>query len=1238
MTKESGSGDGVVGGGSLRPDGPDRSITLRSLAPEYVQAQHDAYVRHLEEAIKDPKNKNIALTGRYGSGKSSVLDEFESRHKDKTLRISINTLGPDGGDEDLTNRIQKELVKQLVYRAEPGKLRRSRFARNKPLTKGRALVQALGVTAVGLMLLWLLGLWPAIAGFGPDDGLFTRILAGSVFVSLVVVVIWVARWLIGDRIVSEVATAGTTVTLGEKPETYFDEFLDEIVAFFDAVNPEFVIFEDLDRFDDPRIFDSLRELNTLINASAHWKDKSKPLRFIYAIKDNLFEQLGVVPEVRDKASTAFSDGGDVSASVAAPEADRAAAAVERANRTKFFELVIPVVPFITHRNARDHLVDSLKRLGLPDDVVKRPLLDLVSRHTTDMRLLINICNEFAVFSELLLWVDNRAPGLTADDLFALVAYKNFHLADFEAIPQRASSLDTLEQHHRDLVRASIERLQQQKRQLVRTEDLARRQDQTAEMLGHRLRGFKDALPGQGGHRYEFFLVNGEMHQPDSVGAASFWKQVAEAGSLSISHRRVQYGPPLITLDSSHLTALFPEGMNTDRWRDPSATEFAQQVQQYDRDIAFLRGADFSGLARQERFTYREETFKDFIADRLKSELARDLVGRGFIGRNYAEYSATFYGSFVGVDVAFFYNHSVQPNQMYLDYEFETPNAVGILLEQVPDDFTSSVSVLNIQIVNHLVNEDVEAARDVVAFIIADYSSEAQTFLDAFLNAADVSREKLLGFLAAHPWRSVFDYLASHDGIPDEETRIRLLDAALLSGRPADAYELNEGTRSLLAGCYQRLSAFRQAQSREQTENILTFAKDARLVVADLNQLEDPLRERVISEQMYELTAPNLRVALGFDGTPTLEVVRGNDSVWRFCRENIDDYLVAIRDDDQSEYVARTPTVLSEVITEQHDSWTDDQLREVVEMSAPTSALLDLTGVPTETWPMVVDAGRVVPTVANVWAYVEANQVDDHLAGFLVPNDNAPIELKAVQEIDVDTRGKLAISILNASSALHASARVQLATSMDLPEGVEATSLMPTNDDLLARVLEAQLVPDTAETFAHFIQAGWESVADAFTVSANVEDFLSPELVTGVVADLLASSKMPDGVRSKVVNDLARYVTDDNPTALRSAGEYAREKRLKLPLEQVQRIARATQEPDLVLSHLVAAKDASPEELVDTLSLLGPPYSALTHGPQSEFELPSGSSNNTLFGRLEEAGRIEIFKKGLRGLKTVRNLM
>lgn len=198
-------------------------------------------------------------------------------------------------------------------------------------------------------------------------------------------------------------------------------------------------------------------------------------------------------------------------------------------------------------------------------------------------------------------------------------------------------------------------------------------------------------------------------------------------------------------------------------------------------------------------------------------------------------------------------------------------------------------------------------------------------------------------------------------------------------------------------------------------------------------------------------------------------------------------------------------------------------------------------------------------------------------------------------------------------------------------------MVPTTDDLLARALEAELVSDTVETFTHFSQAGWESVAKAFEVSTSIGEFLSPGLVSGFVADLLASPQVADSIRGTVVNELASYVADNDNVALRAAGAYARDKRIWLPFAEVKRIARTTQDPDVVLSQLVRARDASPQALIEVLALLGSPYSTLTSGPGAEFDLPPGSSNNTLFERLATAGKVGIVRKGLRGGKKVRNV-
>lgn len=62
-----------------------------------------------------------------------MLDEFQEVHRDSTLRLAVSTLAPDPEDVTLTNRIQKEVLKQLVYSARPRTLRHSRFRRRGPL-------------------------------------------------------------------------------------------------------------------------------------------------------------------------------------------------------------------------------------------------------------------------------------------------------------------------------------------------------------------------------------------------------------------------------------------------------------------------------------------------------------------------------------------------------------------------------------------------------------------------------------------------------------------------------------------------------------------------------------------------------------------------------------------------------------------------------------------------------------------------------------------------------------------------------------------------------------------------------------------------------------------------------------------------------------------------------------------------------------------------------------------------
>ena len=72
----------------------DGSAALLALTPQFQEGQHEDYVVRLTTALKEPDVRNIALTGRYGAGKSSALKAFTGLHADRTLNLSLSTLGP----------------------------------------------------------------------------------------------------------------------------------------------------------------------------------------------------------------------------------------------------------------------------------------------------------------------------------------------------------------------------------------------------------------------------------------------------------------------------------------------------------------------------------------------------------------------------------------------------------------------------------------------------------------------------------------------------------------------------------------------------------------------------------------------------------------------------------------------------------------------------------------------------------------------------------------------------------------------------------------------------------------------------------------------------------------------------------------------------------------------------------------------------------------------------------------
>jgi len=70
------------------------SWNLVPLTPKYLPREHGGYVAAIEAALEDDQIRNIALSGNYGVGKSSILQEVARRQENRVVELSLSTLAP----------------------------------------------------------------------------------------------------------------------------------------------------------------------------------------------------------------------------------------------------------------------------------------------------------------------------------------------------------------------------------------------------------------------------------------------------------------------------------------------------------------------------------------------------------------------------------------------------------------------------------------------------------------------------------------------------------------------------------------------------------------------------------------------------------------------------------------------------------------------------------------------------------------------------------------------------------------------------------------------------------------------------------------------------------------------------------------------------------------------------------------------------------------------------------------
>ncbi|MGO1231339.1 YobI family P-loop NTPase [Glutamicibacter arilaitensis] len=1189
---------------------------LTALTPEFIKSEHAQYATAIAKNLENNEVLNIALSGNYGVGKSSILRRVAEDHPGRVVELSLSTLSPIESseiDESVpvqattpTNRIQQEIVKQLLYRAEPKSARASRFRRIERFSWGREISLSLVAGLLTSVALLILG-WASTIERTVQPLVELELWIYPVLVLLASALVLVIRGLLHGRIHIRQFSAGpAAVTLDEKSVSYFDQYLDEIVYFFETSKYDIVIFEDIDRFNDSHIFETLRSLNTLLNASPQIK---KPIRFIYAIKDSIFDREGLKREGR-KDDVAF-DGID----------DPAQAETIRANRTKFFDLVIPVVPFITHRSARNLTSQILKNI---EHEVSNDLIDLAGRFVPDMRLLKNVRNEFVVFRDRIFSGDGKQLNLSETHLFAMMLYKSTHLSDFEVVRLGKSKLDQMYETSRTMVTTNIRRVESELRD---AKDAASRRSKAAERavrLGKRLVFCIELIVRASSFRKEEgqYLCDGKVAQDSVFQTVEFWEKFSSQGSNStVGWHNPYYNRQNFQLTRNDVAALVGESLDAITWRKADEDGYAEHVGQLEEKLKFLRSADMNDLMKRSEFrvTFEDKTCSlAEVAENLFTKgLAYSLIRGGYIDRNFTLYTSTFHGDRVSPAAMNFIIHHVERGLMDEQFMLTAQDVEAVIREQGTQSLGES-AMFNISILNHLLGSENPAA-DVMVTALARLDADSKRFLQGYFNSGSFGQLLVKKLMVRST--GILGYLVSGVELADEARRA-FISAALLNLSPKVKQALDGQTKFYLATNYPKLAAIGDEQlTPNQSERVAALFMESGVLLSDLAATSKSVRPAFVKRGLYEMSLDNLRAAAaGGNSGLALDELRASHSedVYAKALSELSSYLDAVEGQtftnvSQEGFIPVVKDVLKAA---------PELLDRFVSGVSDESHIEHLEDVPQDTWSIFASHNCFSSTYPNVSAYVEAiGRIDEHLA--VVLSDTKCISHH--DDVSEEEKRSLAVELIGARTHLDPILRATLAESLKLEEWIPISDLPVEDGVLYVELISRQIISSDQATYAHLLALDWKTREPVIAVMPEFHEWVTPEIVGSDLGNVLASAVVSEQAKRAILDRAGEYTSAGGPAGLIEVARLALAYELQMGFDVVEQMAAArVPVPDVIALLRPHLDSASDEQLFGVLRTLGAPYLELTTVGRDKPKVPNTPDALALLESLRNRGIVASF--------------
>lgn len=901
---------------------------LKPLYPQYDESSHSPYVKRLEKALQgeDTKIHNIALSGVYGSGKSSILEkvvkdlEEERPHTTRTISLAplaaqlkeqddrkVNSVSDEGDStpeesgtspesskpSSITNLIQKEIIKQLLYGTDPEKIPASHFHKMNEIGLGKQILSSL---AFGMLLLFILNIyqWPYSYIQKPLTWLpiptsITKILAEIVIICLLSIATFALFHYFGTRIhlaKIDVGTAG--ITLGENSDSYFDQYLDEIIYIFEKTGIRTVFFEDLDRFQDAQIFDSLRELNQILNndpklrhtestiqkisrrlhfsrfAEEKNPQSSTPIQFVYAIHDAIFsnQYVSADAQMANQESLAHSF-----------------------SRAKFFDIIIPVVPFVSASNSYQIALETLEDVLDANDPQMINLLELVADAIPDKRTWINIRNEFIVYREHLFVQSPEGRftsklGLEESHLLAFIIYKNCYLDDSVKIHDGKSKLDYFYNNARELAKQKLSNLIDQNHkledQISRFTDESNAEKRALELKA-KLCHFMALIADTTEDNEDSLRVGLNANNASDASTPQAWRELT--GCEETDQVYVEYGSRWARttrlIPYSLLKRVIDTSLDIGQWEESQKIDLTNKNADLSKTIEDLRSGDWAFILQFEESQTKESQTSlgnDFYALLGgNTSLLYRLISHGWIGQDYMLYSTIYTDEGITRNALNFILHHIDGNNPDYQFKLDDEDSEDALrrIRRKDKAIFRQHRVLNIDLLHYMLSrrDDSETDQNTNQIIemLSPLDNETSEFVSAYLDRLADDANPLLIKMASHS-QKLLSFLAQR-GTTGTDMLCQHLDVAFHHLSREIQYTVDGNLADFLQNHWRSISIFRDSNiAPALVEPIVQILNDGKVRIDSLSELgykdsSSGLRYPCVEQNLYVFSRGNLETAL-----------------------------------------------------------------------------------------------------------------------------------------------------------------------------------------------------------------------------------------------------------------------------------------------------------------------------------------------------------------------------------------